>query len=345
MYNFSVIIPHKNSVGLLQRCLDSIPIRDDLQVIIVDDASSDKVVDFEEFPGKERPDTVCIFDKTGKGAGHARNVALSIAVGKWLIFADADDYFAPAFSEILDKYKDDCDTDMVFLNYCKVREDGTEIPMPVSRYIANYQNKRLLSEKVLRYSAWAPWSRMIKRNLQVINNLFFEELPFGNDMMFILKSTSQASRIMVESECAYYYYSPTAGSHTFLKFHDPELKELHIEKALKLWHFCKVVGYPFTSPVWRTERSLGIKASKKLKDKYGFKDIFNVYDTLLYLLARLFKIIWCNHEVNCVFLQLPEPSPETCGRRTLSPAWREFYFCGNCSYGRILQARRVYSLF
>lgn len=34
---YSIIIPHKNILKLLQRCLDSIPERDDVQVIIVDD--------------------------------------------------------------------------------------------------------------------------------------------------------------------------------------------------------------------------------------------------------------------------------------------------------------------
>ena len=56
--NYSIIIPHKNSTKQLQRCLDSIPFRDDLEVIIVDDNSDPEVVDFDNFPGKERPNTI-----------------------------------------------------------------------------------------------------------------------------------------------------------------------------------------------------------------------------------------------------------------------------------------------
>ena len=37
---FSIIIPHKNIPSLLQRCLDSIPKRDDVQIIVVDDNSN-----------------------------------------------------------------------------------------------------------------------------------------------------------------------------------------------------------------------------------------------------------------------------------------------------------------
>ena len=45
-YIYSIIIPHKNSPELLSRCLDSIPNRDDLQVVIVDDNSDENIVEF-----------------------------------------------------------------------------------------------------------------------------------------------------------------------------------------------------------------------------------------------------------------------------------------------------------
>ncbi len=41
---FSVIISHKNRPKMLQRCLDSIPRRDDVQIKVVDDKSDPKQV-------------------------------------------------------------------------------------------------------------------------------------------------------------------------------------------------------------------------------------------------------------------------------------------------------------
>ena len=38
--NYSVIIPHKNVPKLLARCVNSIPVRDDIEVIVIDDCSS-----------------------------------------------------------------------------------------------------------------------------------------------------------------------------------------------------------------------------------------------------------------------------------------------------------------
>ena len=85
MKNFSIIIPHKNLPHLLQRCLDSIPARDDLEIIVVDDDSSEELVDFKSFPGTDRPDVKVIFDKQSKGAGAARNIGINKATGKWLL--------------------------------------------------------------------------------------------------------------------------------------------------------------------------------------------------------------------------------------------------------------------
>lgn len=91
--NYSIIIPHKNIPNLLQRCLASIPRREDIQIIIVDDKSDVVEVDFECFPGVGEQCVEVYFTKEGKGAGYARNVGLKYAKGKWLLFVDSDDFF------------------------------------------------------------------------------------------------------------------------------------------------------------------------------------------------------------------------------------------------------------
>ena len=42
--NYSIIIPHYNVPNLLLRCVRSIPVREDIQVIVVDDCSSYQTV-------------------------------------------------------------------------------------------------------------------------------------------------------------------------------------------------------------------------------------------------------------------------------------------------------------
>lgn len=51
MINYSIIIPHKNIPDLLQRCLNSIPRRTDIQIIVVDDNSDPKKLILNIFQG------------------------------------------------------------------------------------------------------------------------------------------------------------------------------------------------------------------------------------------------------------------------------------------------------
>ena len=78
-YHYSIIIPHKNTPRLLERCLYSIPTWDEIQIIIIDDNSNSESVDFSHFPGNGRKNTEVLFTKEGKGAGYARNIGLSHA--------------------------------------------------------------------------------------------------------------------------------------------------------------------------------------------------------------------------------------------------------------------------
>lgn len=56
--------------------------------------------------GKRQKNTEVLFTKEGKGAGYARNIGLSHARGKWIIFADADDFFTADCFTILNEYMD-----------------------------------------------------------------------------------------------------------------------------------------------------------------------------------------------------------------------------------------------
>ncbi len=92
----SVIIPVYNTELLLNRCLDSIfsqTTRYDLEVICVDDGSTDGSVDLI----KHRKENIILLQQTNSGPSKARNRGVEQATGKYLAFIDADDYWLPGF--------------------------------------------------------------------------------------------------------------------------------------------------------------------------------------------------------------------------------------------------------
>ena len=190
---FSVIIPHHNIPQLLQRCLDSIPDTSDVQVIVVDDNSSEEKVDFEHFPGLERKNTVCILDKAGGGAGHARNIGLRHADGQWLVFADADDFFTKDAFSILNKHKDD-PHDIILFKADSVNSDDyspSNRHLPLNEAIDAALSGSIPVKKAI-LSKPVPWCKMFRRSYIQKHNIQFDETMASNDQMFAAKATCWA---------------------------------------------------------------------------------------------------------------------------------------------------------
>ncbi|MCD8304415.1 MAG: glycosyltransferase family 2 protein [Prevotellaceae bacterium] len=101
---FSLIVPHRGTPRLLARLLASVPRREDTEIIIVDDCSSPASKQELREAVAACPQARLIELQEHKGAGHARNVALKEARGRWLVFADADDYFTPPMAEVMERY-------------------------------------------------------------------------------------------------------------------------------------------------------------------------------------------------------------------------------------------------
>ena len=203
--NFSIIIPHYNIPKLLRRCLDSIPQRPDLEVIVVDDNSSPDIVDFDHFPGSDRPDVTLILDKKGGGGGYARNLGLDAAKGKWLLFADSDDYFTYCLNEMLDKYKDS-DADIVYFN---VAGSHTEYYTPVNRgghlnnYIKQASSNRKLAEFNLKYLFGEPWCKMVKREIIEKHHIRFDCTPIHNDTTYSYLVGHYSKKVEIDPHAIY----------------------------------------------------------------------------------------------------------------------------------------------
>ena len=203
-YNFTVIIPHKNTPFLLVKCLESVPNRDDVQVVIVDDNSDPNIVDFNNFPGIGRKNTIVIFDKSGKGAGNARNVALNqIKETKWLIFSDSDDYFTPYLKDAMEKYVDS-DYDMVYFKRHSVYVD-TEKPATRHQKANSRVDAALATgdNRIIRYKDLAPVCKFVSFKLVKNHNIQFEPIRYSNDAMFFIQVGCYANNIKIDPNPIY----------------------------------------------------------------------------------------------------------------------------------------------
>ena len=79
-YTYSITITHYNNPELLSRMLGSIPERDDIQIIVVDDASTEE--NKAKLAKLQHKNMEVVYTPDNHGAGYERNVGFDHAVGR-----------------------------------------------------------------------------------------------------------------------------------------------------------------------------------------------------------------------------------------------------------------------
>lgn len=204
-YNYSVIVPTKNIPVMLDRALKSIPYREGVQVIVVDDNSNPDIVDFEHYPGLDREDTHVIFNKDGLGAGHVRNIGLQYATGKWIIFLDSDDLFTENAFDIIDKHYNDSEDIVYFGITSAISKDLSPSNRHEKRMgeIKKYSRNSKQLDFYCRFNYTEPWGKMYKRSLIESNNILFDESLVANDFMFSVLTGYYAKKTGYDNHILY----------------------------------------------------------------------------------------------------------------------------------------------
>lgn len=238
-YTYSFIIPHRDTPQLLERCLDTIPQRDDIEVIVVDDNSAfDKQPQLGE---RNHLRIIHLGPNESHGAGCARNCGLRVATGKWILFADADDYYTPSLLEKLDMYKD-MDIDALYFNF--EYRDGDSLaplpPMPISRYLS-LSNPEQSDWEEIRFHHKMPWTKMVRKGFLDQYQISFEESLNGNDIFYSIQVGYFAREIKVEPTPLYVYLKNSNSLVNSVP--SVESGYCHMLHKVKLNHFYRFIGH------------------------------------------------------------------------------------------------------
>jgi glycosyltransferase involved in cell wall biosynthesis len=118
----SVAIPTYNMESYLPLCLDSVLLKeilDKIEIIIVNDGSTDNSLSIAKSYQDKYSDSVIVIDKPNGHYGSCINAVLKIASGKYFRILDSDDYFdSTAFIKLI-AYLESCGADMIFNNYSR----------------------------------------------------------------------------------------------------------------------------------------------------------------------------------------------------------------------------------
>lgn len=121
MCKVSVVIPHYNCFQYIKEAIDSVKAQTykNWEIIIMDDGSTD--ISFEALKKLEE-ENIKVFSQKNQGPAAARNAAIALSCGKYILPLDADDKIAPTYMEkAVPILENDPDIGIV---YCKAEKFG-----------------------------------------------------------------------------------------------------------------------------------------------------------------------------------------------------------------------------
>lgn len=203
----SIIVPVYNVEKYLARCIESILGQSftNYELIIVDDGSIDRSsIICDEYADKDS--RINVIHKKNGGVSSARNSALNIAVGDYILFCDGDDYVSQDWAQKM--YNAICTYPNAFINcnICSVDPSGK---LGLRYHPQNLNNVFQMSSYFELYSSSldsSPCNKIYSGEILRKNSLYFnEDMRIGEDVTFNVEYYKLCNQIIFVNFPLYYY--------------------------------------------------------------------------------------------------------------------------------------------
>ena len=233
----SIIIPSYNSQKFLDKgiptFLDS-AVLDSLDIMIVNDGSTDATVSVAEKYCQMYPDSIRLISQPNKGHGGALNTGCAAAVGKYLRVVDADDWVETQNLAPFVEFLRSCESDVVLNHYRTVDISNGEIkerrlpeeafskPMTLGHMMENRVNyEQLLALHAMTYRT----DFYREKGIQLTEHVFYEDVEYTTIPSCFAKTISCVDLFLYEYRIGDVQQSVSDAS---------QLKRIgHVEKVLE----------------------------------------------------------------------------------------------------------------
>lgn len=218
-FDFSVVMAVFNVEPFLREAIDSLVEQDfgfeRIQLILVDDGSTDKSGSICDEYGQQYPDNIVVVHKENGGVASARNEGLKYASGRFLNFMDSDDKFTlNAFSEVFD--------------FFILHEEETDlVTVPLRFFDAthgyHWQNDKFkkgnrVIDLYLDYRSPCMFVNATFYSERIKKHIFFDSyLVCGEDMKVNLQILSFKMKLGVVRTCEYLYRRRSVGEASLIQ--------------------------------------------------------------------------------------------------------------------------------
>lgn len=206
---FSIITAAYNIQDYIQRAIESVEKQTfkNYELIVVNDYSTDKTEEKILEQCNKYDNIKYLKHNENKNLGTARNTALDIAKGEYIIYLDGDDCLAE--NDVLEKLNNliGNDTpDIIYLGF-KIEGDREELVIP-SEETCTQKYKAALDKYP------NVWSKCWRRKFLEENNMRFPDYRFYEDVLYVYKGVMNAKNYKIADFVVHRYTSGRSGSIT-----------------------------------------------------------------------------------------------------------------------------------
>lgn len=208
--DLSIIVPVYNSEKYLENCIMSIvnqtQVELRIEIIIIDDGSKDNSKFICEKLKFEYSNIIYKYINNS-GVSHARNEALKLANGKYVMFVDSDDELKLNALELIYSFLNE-KNDLVIAGYNRVNINNGKVISKIPKseiYVPNSFNN-MIEELQPNNLLNQLWNKIFKMDIIKKYNLFFDEnKSLGEDYSFVLDYIEKCNTIVTVHEIIYNY--------------------------------------------------------------------------------------------------------------------------------------------
>lgn len=197
MYNklLTISIAAYNVARFLNQTLDSLVNANciaQLQIIIVNDGSTDNTSYIANNYRNKFPDSVELIDKENGGHGSTINTGINAAKGKYFMVLDGDDWVDTNELEKLVNYLKVYNEDLILLNSVDCYENGENkliIQYPSIKYNVHYKENDFSDKIQVGLSSALIRTELLKEsNFRCLEKCFYEDLEYDAYITFLSKN-------------------------------------------------------------------------------------------------------------------------------------------------------------
>jgi len=204
----SVIVPIYNAGAYLNECIDSILLQsyENFELILIDDGSSDESPQICDAYATNDKRVRCFHIENG-GVSRARNMGIDLALGKYVLFVDSDDYLDGDALSCLHCNAEFRNSDIVLFGVKKFSKTWAyEVKVSAGYFFDKNAIGSQLPLLLNTHLLYHPVNKLIRTSLIKDNNVKFpESISIGEDLIFCAKLMKLCKKLVILGECWYHY--------------------------------------------------------------------------------------------------------------------------------------------